>query len=132
MAHRQSGSYKEEPGVAVAVPGDHVSFLLLLHSRFVKLLVVGSGREFCYLRALQLPRIPRVQLPSPSPYLFRPHEQTASCPAMLRRTAARVDVEGCFRTAFQKTKGIGTRGRAAPESCSSEHVWVGLFHKGPG
>lgn len=26
MAHRQSGSYKEEPGVAVAVPGDHVSF----------------------------------------------------------------------------------------------------------
>lgn len=29
MAHRQSGSYKEEPGVSVAVPGDHVSLYSL-------------------------------------------------------------------------------------------------------
>jgi hypothetical protein len=46
MAHRQSGSYKEEPGVAVAVPGDHVS-VHFCHAAFCDTLVTAPSFLSC-------------------------------------------------------------------------------------
>lgn len=139
MAHRQSGSYKEEPGVAVAVPGDHVSVTCSFscHPRFVEFSVAAAGLVR-WLLSCQW-RLPPGCSASPAlTALPLPHLAAradgkfpcAGCEAVQSPLARVLGLEGGFRVGFQKITAVWTREARSSGIRSSEHhrvsEWAGF------